>query len=205
VSQWLGVLLCTEERLRALIASLWLKEVERSSWECSEGAHAGGDKMFPVEWLGVVGWKEQKDTKGRFWEAFSGRWNPFIWEESVAGVFFEPCRLPQGCTAAWSTLRKAGACCGPCREEGDWMQTWETVAWVLSPVLPDRSRRVHKASSSASLHSPPAPDRSQHSSTYLNQVSWRREVADQRRGRGDNQLRSECLVNPYTAKVKESG
>lgn len=29
--------------------------------------------------------------------------------------------LKQGCTATWSTLRKAQGCFGPCREKRDWM------------------------------------------------------------------------------------
>lgn len=43
-----------EERLGSLIASLWLKEVERNSREHSEGAQAGRDKLFPMEQLGVT-------------------------------------------------------------------------------------------------------------------------------------------------------
>lgn len=73
-----------------------------------------------------------------------------------------------------------------------------------SPVLPGGSRRVRRASSSASS-SPPAPIPSQHSSTYVNQVSERREVADGQKGqRRKHHLRSKHLASPYTAKVDKS-
>lgn len=64
---------------------------------------------------------EQKGTKGRFWETFSGRRNLFIWEESVMGMFFEPCHLKQGYTATWSVLHRAQGCFRPCQEKRDWM------------------------------------------------------------------------------------
>ena len=63
----------------------------------------------------------KKDSKGIFWETFSGRRNLFIWEESVTGMFFEPYHLKRGCTATWSTLHKAQGCFGPCREKRNWV------------------------------------------------------------------------------------